>query len=250
MKNFLKHIGKHNDRKVAVIFREVPDETHMCLVIYTEILNRNLHDAIMRVIESDIGQASENLADALNRTHTVDGKLILPLLHHEGFLKKVQTELIVMTPSPNVSIKLSELNRILDEMKKGEEAVKKLDEMDRSRGLQDPVDVARRMRTESLVTPNEPMTKKSSQSSPNGFLSDSDLAKSFRQQAERMAAEAKGLMDESQRLYKEASALDSTTVESIKATIITETTSDAVPSAKTGRTGRPKKTVKAVSNVT
>jgi hypothetical protein len=156
----------------------------------------------------------------------------------------------VVIPWSKISDFKDELNDLLDEMEKGEAAVRRLAEIDASRGLQDPVDVARRMRTESLVTPNEPMTKKSSQSSPNGFLSDSDLAKSFRQQAERMTAEAKGLMDESQRLYKEAAALDSTTVESIKATIITETTSDAVPSAKTGRTGRPKKTVKAVSNVT
>ena len=30
----IKHIGKHGDRKVAIVFREVPGETHMCLVIY------------------------------------------------------------------------------------------------------------------------------------------------------------------------------------------------------------------------
>ena len=26
---FLRHVGKHGDRKVAVVFREVPGEAHM-----------------------------------------------------------------------------------------------------------------------------------------------------------------------------------------------------------------------------
>ena len=35
-----KHVGKHNDRKVVILFREVPDEGHMCLVIYSDLLPR------------------------------------------------------------------------------------------------------------------------------------------------------------------------------------------------------------------
>jgi hypothetical protein len=150
--SFLRHIGKHGDRKVAVVFREVPGESHMCLVTYTELLNQHIHDPIIQCIESDIGQNSENLADALNRSFTKDGRPILQVLHSEGQLKKVQTSLVVMTPAPNVKIKLDELNKILDEMKQGEQAVKKLAELDSSRGLQDPADVARRMRGESNVT--------------------------------------------------------------------------------------------------
>jgi hypothetical protein len=246
MKKFLKHVGKHNDRKVAVVFREVPEEPHMCLVVYTELLNRNLHDAIVRCIESDIGQSSENLADALNRTHTVDGKLILPLLHYEGFLKKVQTELIVMTPAPNVSIKLSELNKILDEMKQGEAAVKKLEEMDKSRGLQDPVDVARRMRPEPVVKPSNNAVNPVAAPS-DGILSDSALANSLRAQATRMEAEAKGLLAESQRLIKEAAMLEPSITESNSS--VQTVDADKPPVRNKG--GRPKKTAKAtVSHVT
>ena len=40
---FTKHIGKHGDRKVAVVFKEVPDEDHMSLVIYTEVLQSAMH---------------------------------------------------------------------------------------------------------------------------------------------------------------------------------------------------------------
>ena len=45
--SFLRHVGKHGDRKVAVIFREVPNEQHMCLVAYTQLLNQNIHDPLM-----------------------------------------------------------------------------------------------------------------------------------------------------------------------------------------------------------
>ena len=98
---FTRHVGKQGDRKVAVVFREVPGEPHMCLVTYTELLNQHIHDPLIQCIESDIGQNSEHLADALNRTHTKDGRIILQVLHAEGQLKKVQTSQIVMTPSPN-----------------------------------------------------------------------------------------------------------------------------------------------------
>jgi hypothetical protein len=198
---FLRHIGKHGDRKVAVVFREVPGEEHMCLVTYTETLNQHVHDPMMKCIESDVGQNSENLADALNRTHTKDGKPILIYLHVEGLLKKVNTAQVVMTPSPNQSIRLDELNTILDEMKKGEDAVRKLAEMDQSRGLQDPADVARRLRGDKIVN-NDPVQ------ASGDALGDNAIANNLRQQAERMSREAKGLMAEVDRLLKEAASLD------------------------------------------
>jgi hypothetical protein len=43
----LKHIGRHGDRKVAIIFRELPGEEHMCLVIYPETLPTHIHNTIM-----------------------------------------------------------------------------------------------------------------------------------------------------------------------------------------------------------
>jgi hypothetical protein len=199
--SFTRHVGKHGDRKVAVIFREVPGEPHMCLVTYTETLNQHIHDPMMKCIESDIGQSSENLADALNRTFTKDGRPMLQVLHMEGQLKKVNTELIVMTPQSNTKIKLNELNKILDEMKQGEDAVKRLAEMDKSMGLQDPQDVVRRMRG-NQNTNNVPSTQ--------GLMGDMDLANNLRQQAAKMAAEAKGLIAESERLLKEAASMDPT----------------------------------------
>jgi hypothetical protein len=197
--SFLRHVGKQGDRKVAVVFREVPGEPHMCLVTYTETLNQHIHDPLIKCIESDIGQNSEHLADALNRTHTKDGRIILQVLHAEGQLKKVQTSQIVMTPAPNQSIRLDELNTILDEMKTGEAAVQKLAELDKSRGLQDPADVVRRMRGPQQA----PQVQ-----STGDALGDAQLANNLRQQATRMTNEAKGLMAEAERLLKEAAQMD------------------------------------------
>jgi len=194
---FTRHVGKQGDRKVAVVFREVPGEPHMCLVTHTELLNQHIHDPLIQCIESDIGQNSEHLADALNRTHTKDGRIILQVLHAEGQLKKVQTSQILMTPSPNQSIRLNELNTILDEMKQGESAVKRLQELDNSRGMQDPADVVRRMRgNPPPVTPT------------GDLLGDASLAKQRLEQAQKMEREAKGLLAEAQRLTEEAKSLD------------------------------------------
>jgi hypothetical protein len=218
---FLRHVGKQGDRKVAVVFREVPGDDHLALVVFTELLGQNIHDPMMRCIESDIGQNSESLADALNRAYTKDGRQILQVLHQEGMLKRVSCESIIMTPQPGVSIKLNELNKILNEMKQGEEAVKKLAELDASRGMQDPADVARRMRGESK--------KEAAPVVASGdALGDAALANNLRQQAARMSAEAKGLLAEAARLEQEAASLDP-----VKAT-----------------TAKPKKSVRAKTKTT
>jgi hypothetical protein len=198
MAQFLRHIGKVGDRKVAVIFRQVPGETHMALVVYSQLLNQNIHDPLMAAIESATGQQAKDLADALNRAYTKDGKIILHVLHTEGMMKKIQTNQVVMTPAPNQTIRLNELNDLLDEMEKGEAAVRRMAEIDASRGLQDPADVARRMRGESTI---DPVT------AGVDTLGNDILAQNLMGQAARMAAEAKGLLAESERLQKEAQAL-------------------------------------------
>lgn len=230
---FMRHVGKHGDRKVAVVFREVPGEPHMALVVYTEILNRNIHDPLIQCIESDIGQNSEDLALALNRTYTTDGQIILQKLHAEGMLKKVNTENIVMTPQPGTLIKLNELNVILDQMKMGEDAVKKLAEMDSQLGMQDPMQVARRMRGDRDAY--NPETIPANKQAPSGLqasgdaLGDTALANNLREQAQRMSAEAKGLLAEAERLLTQAETLAPSQV--------------AAAPAKTR--GRPKKAVTA-----
>lgn len=208
-----KHVGRHGDRKVAVIFRELPGESHMALVAYTQTLNRHIHDAIIECINSDAGQSSENLADALNRVYTRDGKVVLQQLHTEGMLKKVQTDQIIMTPTPSTKhdVKLSDLNSIINKMNAGEQAARELEEMDRSRGLQDPVDVARRMREKKAAAQSQPPvapTQSPQRAYRSDDMSDPAIAWRLRQQADKMAAEGRGLLAESERMMQEAASLD------------------------------------------
>ena len=161
---------------------------------------------------------------ALNRSFTKDGRPILQVLHIEGQLKKVQTSQVVVTPTPTTKIKLEELNKILDEMKQGEEAVKRLAEIDRSLGMQDPAAVAKKMRVNN---PPPPVTQ-----GVDGALGDNQLANNLREQAAKMSSEAKGLLAEADRLLKEAASMDGDAIPAIAPII-------AQPEAK--RRGRPRK---------
>ena len=202
------------------IHREVPNEPHMCLVTYTETLNQHIHEAVINCIESQIGQSSENLADALNRTHTKDGKYVLQLLHKENLLKKVQTSQVIMTPNPKTNIKLDELNKILNEMQQGEQAVKRLAEINTGAD-QSTMDVVKQMRQEQTA----PVVATS-----GDVLGDNVLANNLKQQAAKMELEAKGLLAESQRLQQQAAEL-------LGVSTTSQTTS--TPTAK--KRGRPAK---------
>jgi hypothetical protein len=218
MANFLKHVGKHGDRKVAVVFRQIPGEEHMALVVYTELLNQNIHDPLIRAIETPQAQAAMDLANALNKSYTRDGKIILQVLHTEGMMKKVNCDNVMMTPAPNQNIKLSELNKLLNEMEQGEAAVRRMAELDASRGIQDPADIARRMRGETPAMDRV--------DGGAGALADNDIASNLRSQAAKMEMEAKGLMAEAQRLINEASQMEGAVVE---------------PTSTKRKAGRPKK---------
>lgn len=202
---FIKHIGRHNDRKVAVVFRTIPGMDHMCLVIYPETLPAHWHDSIMKVLESDIGQQAEEFADALHRNLLPDGRNILETLHREGMLKKVNTEQVIMTPTTSSNVRLDELNKILTEMKTGEEARKKLAATDANRGL---VDAPTKRAAEadykaSRSTAQQPAI----QATANSALSDQDIANNMLAQAKRMELEAQAMVAEAKRMKKEAENL-------------------------------------------
>jgi hypothetical protein len=202
---FIKHVGKQGDRKVAIVFREVPGEEHMALVVYPDVLKTEMHDAIIKVIETPEGQAAENLGDALFRNLFPDGRPMLQALHAENMIKKVRGETIIVTPTPSTSVRLDELNKMLNEMKQGQQAINKLQELDRNAGMTGKVrprdDFGR-----ELGAPGDSAYKNLAGSSTNA-LDDSALASNFAAQAAKMEAEAKGLLAESARLKLEAAKL-------------------------------------------
>jgi len=199
MAQFIKHIGKHSDRKVAIIFRMVPGEDHMCLVTYPDTLPKQFHDAIMKVIESAPGQQAENLSDALHRNLLPDGRQILETLHREGMIKKVPTRDIIVTPNATSHVHLDELNKILGDLETGNEASKKMAELDKNAGLVDP--------TQNRAPLQERPVEDFPGVDMNDF-SDEGLAKQREAQSTKMEAEAKAMLAESKRLQEEAWGLD------------------------------------------
>jgi hypothetical protein len=213
--NFLKHIGRQGDRKVVILFRQVPNEDHMCLVIYPETLPAHWHDSIMKVLESDIGQQAEEFANALHRSLLPDGRAVLETLHLEKMIKKIRTADVLVTPRTDSSIKLDELNIMLNEMKQGEAAIKKLAESDAARGIVAPeVKRAAEAQFKSRQSGQVPPV----QASSDGALDDRALAANMLAQAQRMEAEGKGLLAEAARMKKDAERMSPNVVASTTVT--------------------------------
>ena len=150
----------------------------------------------------------------LYRTLGVDGVNILQTLHTNQFLKKVPCNQVIVTPTAKASCRLDELNDMLDEMEKGEEAVKRLADIDKNAGLQ-----TKKRRTEGrevgMPPNNSSVSRTNIDVNPSdsaaaylkGVLSDSDLAEQRLSQAEKMKEQAKQLLAEAQRLETEANDL-------------------------------------------
>lgn len=233
---FIKHVGKHGDRKVCILFRQVPGEDHMALVIYPEVLPAHWQDSIQKALESDIAQQSEELADALHRAFLPDGSPILQTLHAERMIKKVRTGDIIVTPNLQSNIRLDELNKMLNEMKLGEAAIKKMAENDASRGMVAP-EVKRKAEAEykssQQAQTNDPFAPPTLQAPAQGALSDRDIAANMLAQAIKMEADAKQLVSEANRMKKEAAKMDPRVVAK-------EAPAPAAP--VTNKRGRPAKT--------
>lgn len=206
----LKHIGRHGDRKVAIVFREIPGEDHMCLVVYPDVLPTHIHNSVLSVLESAPGQAATMLADVFHRNLLPDGRPILEALHREGMLKKVPTNQVIVTPTPASSVKLDELNRLVKEMESGDEARKRMSELDANSGLVDPA-TKRQQEQEFKKRRLEQEAARAQQGLPpvpaagsDAALDDKSLASNMLAQAKKMEIEAKGLIAEAARMKKDA----------------------------------------------
>jgi len=196
MKN-LKHVGKikNTGSKVLVVFRTLPGESNMALVVQTAPLPDQYHNAIIDLVDQDVAQDAWEFGEILFTRPFPDGRPMLQALQADNRLIKVATDTVVMTPTPNSEISLHELNSFIAEQKncaiddlytftKGAptktESVKKVD---------DTVSVA---------------------AATNQVLTDHDIARNFRSQADAMYKEAA-------RLRKQADELDPPTKKAAKA---------------------------------
>ena len=191
----IKHVGKQGDKKVVVVFREVPGEDHMALVVYPDQLQQHLHDDLMNAIQSTKGQQAKDLGDALHGITGTNGRTILNTIHGERFMKKVRTQDIIMIPQPNnPGVRLDELNKIIRDLDTGSEAAGKLADLDANAGLADPDKKAAGIAA--------------SQAQTGGALTDEAIAANLVQQADQMRAQMASLEAEATRLLEEAQSLN------------------------------------------
>jgi hypothetical protein len=173
----IKHVGLHKKKKSVIVFREVPGESDQALIVYPEKLPSLLHDEMMACLESPSGQQSNSINEVFFRTIMADGNSILTSLHAGGYMIKVPTNSVMVTPTTDRAndIQLDKLNDLVNKISSGEPMGKDLGEP----SIVENVSV----------------------------LSDRDLAESQKKQAAQMKAEAKRLLEEANRLEKEAMSL-------------------------------------------
>lgn len=200
MKN-LKHVGKlkNTGAKVLVVFRTLPGESNMALVLPTAVLPDQYHDSLIQLVESDAAQDTNEFGEAMFTRYFPDGRPMLQAMQADNRLQKIPTSLITMTPTLNDSIQLDELNAIIAAQKNC--AVDDLaflvrggEKVEKSETIEDTfVETA----SEEPIQNVEPLT-------------DKDLAKSYRSQADALYKEAA-------KLRKQADELDPPQKKTVKA---------------------------------
>jgi len=115
----IKHVGRiiSTGKKCLVAYRTLPGDAYNCLIVPTENLPDSYHDALINLVESNVGQSAYEFAEAMARNGFPDGTIMLTTLHQRNGLVKIATDQIEMLPRPAVSIKLSELNQIIAEQR-------------------------------------------------------------------------------------------------------------------------------------
>jgi hypothetical protein len=189
----------------------------------------------MSVLESAPGQAATVLADVFHRNLLPDGRVILEALHREGMLKKIATNQVIVTPTASSSVKLDELNRLVREMESGTEALKRMQEIDKSAGMVAPE--VKRMAEANFKNKNQVQPLRAPE---NGALDDKAIAGNMLQQAKQMELDAKSMIAEAARMKKDAERMfpGANTGDAKKA--------EATPSAPKARTRKKTVTADAV----
>lgn len=186
MAESIKHVGKlsTNNRKCIVAYRVVPGEPDNCIVVYTESLDADMHDSLMKLVESNAGQTSNELADAMARTLLPDGRNMLATFHTTGKLNKLPTTQVIMVPNQQSSVPLNELNELIAQQQ--------------GVSVEDLAVAPANAVPKKTATEVEPQVAETAQQ--DGVLSDADLAAQYRSQADAMFKEAKRLREQAEEL--------------------------------------------------
>ena len=179
----LKHVGRvvSSGKRCLVAYRTLPGEAYSCLVVPTENLPDEMHNALINLVEGATAQEAYEFAEALDRTQFPDGSRMLPHLHATRRLIKLPTDAVEMIPAPGVTILLSELNQVIAEQ----------------RGIAvDGLSVRPSQQEEDAAAPTPSTVAKTTATSVNEeiqvtvFDSPDSEAKFYRSQADKLAKQA------------------------------------------------------------
>jgi hypothetical protein len=115
----MKHVGKmkNNGAKIVIAYRTLPGDPLSALVVGTNVLGDSYHDSLMQLLQTNEAQSANELADILSVRRFPDGSNMLEWFHNNGHLKKVPTNGVLVTPTPQSNVPLDELNVIIAEQK-------------------------------------------------------------------------------------------------------------------------------------
>lgn len=113
MADMMKHVGVYGEKPCIVVFRELPDDEQNALVILSDSLEGQFHDDIMSVVDSAEAQESNNISEVFFRRRLTDGENMLEALHTRQKLVKAPVNMVNLTPLPNQTVSLEEVNKEL-----------------------------------------------------------------------------------------------------------------------------------------
>lgn len=189
----LKHVGRiaTNQRKVVVAYRVIPGDPDYCLVVQTENLSADEHDALIKAVESAAGQEAYEFAECMARTYLPDGRNMLAGFSKTGKLNKIPTNTVEMTPNRNTSILLEELNKTIADQKGVTVA---------DLALKGPNGETVEPSTNETEPAVDPVSTYTEAPATDGVITDEQLAAQYRSQADALFKEAKALREQAEEL--------------------------------------------------
>lgn len=189
MKPF-KHIGKlkNTGAKVVVVFRTLPGESNNALVLPVAQLPDMYHDSLMSFLETDMGQEAFEFGEAMFSRPFPDGRPMLQAMQVDNRLQKVATDNIIMTPTTTSEVSLDQLNVLIAEQ--------------RNMPVDELYTLVKGAKKSNDAKPAETVSVEPEVTAPEIAepLTDKDLARTYRSQADAMYKEAAKLRRQADEL--------------------------------------------------
>lgn len=166
-----KHLGivKNTGVRIAVVFREMPDDPEHCLVAEIDRMPDKYHDAMYEIINSSAAQKVNDLYTVLHQRTFPDGNNALQGLHTNNLMRKVPVDDVELTVQPNTNIPL----RMINDQINGQESQSenKAESSKEPEVSESPTDEARRLlvRAELIQQEAEALMERAKELDPKLF---------------------------------------------------------------------------------